>query len=476
MTSPVDLRLPPHAIESEQSVLGGLLLSNQAWGQIDGVLSDTDFYRDEHRRIFRQIRSLLEMGKPADVVTVAEALDASGEGQHTGGLAYLGELAANTPSAANIRRYAEIVRDRRLRRDLMDVGQQIADMAAASTTDSVVMLEQAAGLVMGMVDNRHSGQEPQLIDDLLPGVLADLHQRIENKSSISGLPTGFADLDAKTCGLHAGDLIIIAGRPSMGKTTLALNIAENVALAGGTALVISLEMSAKQLTERSISRVGSIDTQSIRSGNLTEDDFRRLTNSLAKLQGKHLIIADDPHLARVARVRMAARRVRQRRGRLDLMVIDYLQLMSGDGATKNEELGGITRLLKLLARELACPIIALSQLSRKVEERTDKRPLLSDLRESGAIEQDADVVMMAYRDDYYRTDSPFKGFAEILIRKQRMGPLGDVPLVFQGAYSRFCDADRNEYAAAAAKATPSTVRGMSADASRHQMRSRGLPE
>lgn len=452
MNAPHELYLPPHSIEAEQSVIGGLLLNNNAWERIAGLVTDADFYRDEHRRIFRHIATMLDRGQPADVVTVAESLEDANESEATGGLAYLGELAANTPSAANIRRYAEIVRERRIRRDVVAMGHRITELATTASGDSAELVEQVTGLAMGLADTRHAGSEPMVIDDLLPNVLEALESRTEKRGQVAGLSTGFRDLDRMTCGLHPGDLIIVAGRPSMGKTTMAVNFAENVAVAGGCAFVVSLEMGAAQLVERSMARFGNISTQALRSGDLDDEGFRRVSDSLARLTGKRLVIADDPTMSHVARIRLAARKVRQRHGGLDLIVIDYLQLMRGEGSTRNEELGNITRTLKLLAREQACPIVLLSQLSRKVEERPDKRPLMSDLRDSGSIEQDADVVLMCYRDDYYRQDSPFKGFAEILIRKQRLGPQGDVRLVFQGEFSRFCDADQREFAEAAARA------------------------
>ena len=473
MNAPHEPYLPPHSMEAEQSLIGGLLLDNLAWGRIAGLVSDTDFYRDEHRRIFRHITAMLDRGQPADVVTVAERLEDANESAMTGGLAYLGELAANTPSTANIRRYAEIVRERRIRRDVLAMGQRVTELAMAAGSDTVGLLEEVTGLAMGLADTRHAGRDPMAIDDLLPNVLEALESRTEKRGQVSGLSTGFRDLDRMTCGLHPGDLIIIAGRPSMGKTTMAVNIAENVAVAGGCAFVVSLEMGSAQLVERSMARFGSINTQALRSGDLDGEGFRRVSNSLARLTGKRLVIADDPTLSHVARIRLAARKVRQRQGGLNLIVIDYLQLMRGEGSTRNEELGGITRALKLLAREQGCPIILLSQLSRKVEERTDKRPLMSDLRDSGSIEQDADVVLMCYRDDYYRPDSPFKGFAEILIRKQRLGPLGEVRLVFQGEFSRFCDADQREFAEVLARAaTKDSLR----DAAKHQQRARGITD
>lgn len=441
MNAPRELCLPPHSIEAEQSVLGALLINNSAWERIADLVGEADFYRDEHRRIFRHITHMLDRGQPADVVTVADAVDTAGETEQTGGLAYLGELAQNITSTATIRRYAEIVRERRIRRDLLALGQRIADLAESSRDDTGALVEQVTGLVMGLADARHAGHEPQSIDELLPGVLEALEQRTEKRGQIAGLSTGFRDLDRLTCGLHPGDLIIVAGRPGMGKTTLAVNIAENVAICGGTAFVVSLEMGASQLAERSMARFGSISTQALRSGNIADDDYSRIAASLGRLHEKRLIIADDPTLSDVARIRLATRKVKQRMGGLDLIVIDYLQLMRGGGNNRNEELGGITRALKLLAREMSCPIILLSQLNRSLEKRQDMRPMMSDLRESGAIEQDADVILMAYRDEYYDPVSPYRGLAEILIRKQRMGPLGELLLVFQGEYSRFLDAD-----------------------------------
>lgn len=437
--SAIAARVPPHSVDAEQGVLGGLLLDNRAWDRLGDLLAAEDFYRHDHRLIFGAAVALLNASKPADVLTVHDALLAAGESEAAGGLPYLTAIVQNVPSSANIRSYAEIVRAHRVRRDVLAVGHDIAELAEAG--DPSALVEQATGMVMALANGRDAGDEPKPIGELLPGVLDALEARMEHGGEVSGLSTGFEDLDRQTCGLQPGDLIIVAGRPSMGKTTLAVNIAENVAVEGKVAFVISLEMAARQLAERSVARFGEIDTQRMRTGRLSQGDFTRLTSALGRLETQKLVIADDPRLANASRVRIAARKVRQRHGRLDLIVIDYLQLMQGEGGNRNEELGGITRALKLLAREIGCPIILLSQLSREVEKRTDKRPLMSDLRESGAIEQDADVILMAYRDDYYIPDSPFKGMAEILIRKQRMGPLGEVFLTFQGQHSRFLDAD-----------------------------------
>ncbi|MBV6304917.1 replicative DNA helicase [Candidimonas humi] len=439
--------IPAHNADAEQAVLGGLLLENRAWEALDGLLADGDFYVHSHRLIFRQIAGLLDQGRPADVLTVSDALIAAGCAEEAGGLAYLNALAQNVPSVANIRRYAQIVRDERVRRDVEGLGRQICTLATDRSYDASGLLDRATGLAMGIADSRQAGKEPQAIGELLHGFVETLEERTSREGGISGTSTGFRDLDWRTCGLQAGDLIILAGRPSMGKTALAYNIAENVALGGGVSLVFSLEMSAAQLAERSVARFGAIDMQRLRSGKLSQDDWGRLTGSFSRLQDQNLIIVDDPNVTTVPRMRLGARKQKQRLGALNLIVVDYLQLMEGEGSNRNEELGGVTRALKHLAREMNCPVIVLSQLSREVEKRTDKRPIMSDLRESGAIEQDGDVVMMCYRDDYYNPDSPWKGFAEILIRKQRMGPLGDVHLVFEGQHSRFLNADTSAIAA-----------------------------
>lgn len=436
--------LPPQALDAEQSVLGGLLLDNQAYDRIDGKLKAEDFYSAAHQTIYRAISSLLSRGEPADVITVSDALEKAGEAESVGGLAYLGDLAANTPTAANIKAYAKMVVEAKDRRNLIQAGQRIIELGYDKTADAIALADKAAGIV-GNLSCYRGNKDPVAISDLMANVLDNIQKRVDSGGSISGLSTGFVDLDKATTGLHPGNLVVLAGRPAMGKTTLGVNIAENVAINGGTALVFSLEMPGDDLAERSIARAGGINTQALREGRLTTDDYERLSLALAKLNGTRLIIDEDPATATVPQIRRKALRVK-REGGLSLVVIDYLQLMRGDGGNRNEEIGGITRGLKLLAKELRVPIVLLSQLNRGVEDRTDKRPMMSDLRESGAIEQDADVILMAYRDDYYDPKSTFKGYAEILIRKQRMGPIGTVPLIFQGEYSRFCDADRSEYA------------------------------
>lgn len=432
--------------EAEQSVIGGLLLEPKALDLIAGTISETDFATEAHRRIWRRIELMAAQGMPIDVVTLADSLKAAGEEDRTGGLAYLGELAANTPGASNIRRYAEIVTDRRRLRDLLAASSQIADLARqVGTEPASVRIDRAQEIVLALNQVAQPQAEPAEIGSILSSVIESIEHRFEHQGEISGLRTGFADLDRLTCGLQRGDLIIIAGRPSMGKTTLALNIAEHCALAGGAALVFSMEMSKEQLTERCLASIGRIHLGAIRSGKLSDDDFHRMAIALGKLGDSKLIIDDAAGLT-IAQMRARARSVKRRHG-LDLIVVDYLQLMGDAGAVngrssqnRNEEIGQITRGLKLLARDLDVPVIALSQLSRQVESRNDKRPIMADLRDSGSIEQDADLILMTYRDEYYFKDSNYRGLAEILIRKFRMGQLGEIDLVFQGEYSRFLDA------------------------------------
>jgi replicative DNA helicase len=437
------LRVPPHSLEAEQSVLGGLLLDNQAWDRIGDMIADSDFYRDEHRRIYRQIRNLLERGKPADAVTVAEALDAAGESEHTGGLAYLGELAANTPSAANIRRYAEIVRERAILRQLVAAADEIAGNALNPMgRDAKMLLDEAEAKVFEIAEAGARNNDGFVhINPLLTQVverIQELHDR-DNPSDITGIPTGYNDLDQKTSGLQPGDLIIVAGRPSMGKTAFALNIAENVAVDTGLPVaVFSMEMGGAQLAMRMLASIGRLDSHRVRTGRLNDDEWHRLSFALGKLHEAPIYIDESGGLNPVD-LRARARRLYRQCGKLGLIVIDYLQLMASAKANENRatELSEISRSVKSLAKELQVPIIALSQLSRKVEERNDKRPMMSDLRESGAIEQDADVIMMLYREEYYKPETENKGIAEVIIGKQRNGPTGIVPLAFLGEYTRF---------------------------------------
>lgn len=437
------LRLPPHSLEAEQSLIGGLLLDNTAWDRVADLASETDFYRDDHRRIYRHIARLVELGKPADVVTVFESLEKSGEAEQAGGLAYLGEIANNTPSAANIRRYAEIVRERAILRRLVSVGDEIAASALTpSGKDAKVLLDEAEAKVFEIAEagSRHaSGFVP--IQPILGKVverIQELYDR-DNPADITGVPCGFTDLDAITSGLQATDMLIVAGRPAMGKTTFALNIAEHVAIEQGLPVAIfSMEMPGTQLAMRFIASVGRLNQQHLRTGRLSDDDWQRLTYALGKLHEAKIYIDETPGINPID-LRARSRRLARQYGTLGLIVIDYLQLMTSTREADNRaaELSEISRSVKSLAKELKVPIIALSQLNRSLEQRPNKRPVMSDLRESGAIEQDADIIMFIYRDEVYNPDSAEKGTAEIIIGKHRNGPIGTVRLTFIGESTRF---------------------------------------
>ncbi len=438
------LKLPPHSIEAEQSLIGGLLLDNSAWDRIGDLVSQADFYRDDHRRIFRHISRLIEVGRPADVVTVFEAIEKANEVEQTGGIAYLGEIANNTPSAANIRRYAEIVHERAVLRKLVTVGDEIAASALnPAGRDVKILLDEAEAKVFEIAEaGARASQGFHDVTGLLGAVverIQELYDR-ENPSDVTGVPTGFTDLDRLTSGLHGGDMIVIAGRPSMGKTAFALNIAEHVGVELRLPVAIfSLEMSGPQIAMRMLSSVGRIDQQRIRNGKLTDDEWDKMTGALGKLHDAPIEI-DETGAINATDLRARARRLaRKYGGKLGLIVIDYLQLMTSvkDNENRATEISEISRSIKALAKELNVPILALSQLSRKVEERNEKRPLMSDLRESGAIEQDADIIMMMYREEYYKPDTPDKGIAEVGIGKHRNGPTGIVKLTFLGEYTKF---------------------------------------
>ena len=437
------IKLPPHSVEAEQSVLGGLLLDNSAWDKIGDLVTETDFYRHDHRLIYRHISKLIENSKPADAITVAESLETGGELQNVGGLAYLGTLAQNTPSAANIRRYAEIVRERAVLRKLVEVGNGIAESAFSPRgRNAKDLLDEAEAKVFEIAEAGARGQQGFIgIQPLLTKVVEridDLFQS-DNPSDITGIPTGFGDLDQKTSGLQPGDLIIVAGRPSMGKTAFSLNIAENVAIDyGAPVAVFSMEMAGTQLVMRMMGSVGRLDQHKVRTGRLQDDDWQKLTYAVGKLNDAPIHI-DETAALTALEVRARARRLHRQYGKLGLIVIDYLQLMSASshGEKSATEISEISRSLKALAKELNVPVVALSQLNRSLEQRPNKRPVMSDLRESGAIEQDADLILFIYRDEVYNPDTADKGVAEIIIGKQRNGPIGSVKLTFLGEYTRF---------------------------------------
>jgi len=437
------LRVPPHSIEAEQSVLGGLLLDNAAWDKIADFLREEDFYRYDHRLIYQHIHRLIERMRPADVITVFESLSSSGKGDEIGGLPYLNSLAQSTPSAANIRRYAEIVRERSILRRLVTVTDEIAESAFNTQgRDTSQLLDEAESKVFAIAEEGSRGTQGFVeIQPLLTQVVEridELYHR-DNPNDITGVPTGFNDLDSKTSGLQPGDLIIVAGRPSMGKTALALNIAEYVAIDHGLPVaVFSMEMGGSQLAMRMLGSVGRLDQHKVRTGRLTEEDWPRLTHAIQKMQDAQLYIDETPAL-NTLELRARARRLSRQCGKLGLIIVDYLQLMSASSQGENRatEISEISRSLKALAKELHVPVIALSQLNRSLEQRPNKRPVMSDLRESGAIEQDADVILFIYRDEVYNPDSQDKGTAEIIIGKQRNGPIGTLRLTFIGAFTKF---------------------------------------
>lgn len=426
----------PHNLEYEQSVLGGLLLDPESIDRIS--LDSTEFYSDGHRIIFNAICAILEKGEPLDVIILAEQLERDGKLGQVGGLAYLGALVQNTPSAANIHRYASAVKDRFMERRLLAVGDQIRTLAMGRG-DVRGKLDETEELVWQLTESRKNDSRVSPVGDVLTQAVEGIDERYNRDGEIMGLPTGFTDLDQKTCGLQRGDLIIVAGRPSMGKTALSLNIAENMAAAGAKGVVFSLEMGSVQLVNRLIAGVGRIDSHRLRSGKLLDEDWAKLTYAVSKIMAMSLWI-DETAAVTTADIRATARKASRAMGGLDFILIDYLQLM-GSKSSKTEnratELSEISRALKALAKELNVPVIALSQLNRSLEQRPNKRPIMSDLRESGALEQDADVIMFIYRDEVYNSDSMDKGTAEIIIGKQRNGPIGTVRLTFMGEYTRF---------------------------------------
>ena len=448
------LKVPPHSVEAEQSLLGGLLLDNQAFDKIADLVTAEDFYRDDHRRIFRHLSKLIEHAKPADVVTVAESIEASEDKDRTGGPAYLGSLAQNTPSALNIRRYAELVHQRSIQRRLIQVATEIAEAALAPSGKEVgQMLDEAETRILEVGERGQRGI--QGFESIQP-VLARVFDRIdhlyrqENKSDVTGLPTGFADLDEKTAGLQQGDLVIVAGRPSMGKTAFALNMAEHVAVGNGVPVAIfSMEMGATQLAMRLLGSIARVDQHKMRTGRLNDEEWSRLSTAMGKLHDAPIFI-DETAALNSLELRTRARRIHRQCGKLGLVMVDYLQLMSAPSSNQNEnratEISEISRSLKALAKELGAPVVALSQLNRALETRNDKRPMMSDLRESGAIEQDADLILFIYRDEVYYPEKPeSKGTAEVIIGKQRNGPIGKIDLTFLGEHTRFEDRARDNY-------------------------------
>lgn len=434
------LRLPPHSVDAEQAVLGGLMLAREAWDKVADRITDDDFYRKDHRLIFRGISELSNKGMPCDAVTLGEWFEAQGIAELVGGAGYIIQLANTTPSAANIVAYADIVREKSVLRQLIDAGTEIAsDGFQPEGRSTQEILEGAEQRVFRIAEAGARGKQGFMsMRSAVTDAFKILQQRYESQGAVTGMPTGFTDFDEMTTGLQPSDLIIIAARPSMGKTALALNMAEYAALKTKKAIAIfSMEMSASQLALRLISSLGRINQQHLRTGDIQEEEWPRVTSAITLLSEAKIFIDDTPALSPIE-LRARARRLKREHD-LGMIVIDYLQLMQVPGNKENRatEISEISRGMKALAKELNIPVVALSQLNRSLEQRADKRPMMSDLRESGAIEQDADVIVFIYRDEYYNKDSTEKGVAEIIIGKQRNGPTGSVKLTFLGQYTKF---------------------------------------
>lgn len=437
------LKMPPHSFEAEQSVLGGLLLDNNAWDRVAEKVSEPDFYSRPHRLIFQAMQRLSQLNNPIDLITVQEELERHEALETVGGFSYLVEIAKNTPSAANIGAYADIVRERALVREMIAVANDIAESGFdPQGRDAGALIDLAESKVFKIAESRTNANEgPQPLRILLEKTVGKIEELYKNPhQGITGVSSGYKDLDKMTAGFQSSDLIIVAARPSMGKTTFAMNLCEHAALTSDKpVLIFSLEMPSEQIIMRMLASLGRIDQTKIRTGQLDDEDWARLSATMGMLLEKGLLYIDDASGLTPTEVRARARRVAREHGGISMIMIDYLQLMSVPGLAENRtlEIAEISRSLKSLAKELEVPVVALSQLNRSLEQRADKRPINSDLRESGSIEQDADLIMFIYRDEVYHDDSTEKGIAEIIIGKQRNGPIGRVRLTFQGQYSRF---------------------------------------
>ncbi|SET77865.1 replicative DNA helicase [Thalassotalea agarivorans] len=438
-----ELKVPPHSLEAEQSVIGGLLLDNEAWDRVAERVVAQDFYTRAHRIMFETIGALIELGDPVDLVTLTQSLENDKKIDDVGGFVYVAELVKNTPSAANITAYAEIVRERAVTREMISVANEIAEAGYdAQGRNSADLLDLAETKVFQIAEKRANKSEgPENIHTVLEKTVDRIEKLYQQPhDGVTGVSTGFSDLDKMTAGLQPSDLIIVAARPSMGKTTFAMNLAENAAMTEDKpALIFSLEMPSEQIMMRMLASLGRIDQTKIRTGQLGDEDWARLSSTMGLLIEKGKMFIDDAAGLTPTEVRSRARRIARDHGGLSLIMVDYLQLMRAPQFSDNRtlEIAEISRSLKALAKELEVPVVALSQLNRSLEQRADKRPVNSDLRESGSIEQDADLIMFIYRDEVYHDDSEFKGMAEIIIGKQRNGPIGRVPLTFQGQFSRF---------------------------------------
>ncbi|USD37079.1 MULTISPECIES: replicative DNA helicase [Ferrimonas] len=437
------LKIPPHSLEAEQSVLGGLMLNNDVFDQVAERVVKEDFYSRSHQFIYAAMSQLLENGHPLDLVTVSEELNRLGELDNVGGIAYLSDISRNTPSVANIVAYAEIVRERAVVREMIKVANEIADAGFnPDGRDSGALLDLAETKVFKIAESRTSANEgPENIKSILEKTVDKIEELYSNPhNGVTGVSSGFSDLDKMTAGFQPSDLIIVAARPSMGKTTFAMNLCEQAAMnEDKPVLIFSLEMPSEQIMMRMLASLGRVDQTKIRTGQLNDEDWARVSGTMGLMMEQGKMYIDDGSGLTPTDVRSRARRVAREYGGLSMIMVDYLQLMQVPALSDNRtlEIAEISRSLKALAKELNVPVIALSQLNRSLEQRADKRPVNSDLRESGSIEQDADLIMFIYRDEVYHPDTAEKGTAEIIIGKQRNGPIGKVPLTFQGMFSRF---------------------------------------
>ncbi|MEQ3638257.1 MAG: replicative DNA helicase [Alteromonas sp.] len=436
------LKVPPHSIEAEQSVLGSMLIDPESWDKVAELVTETDFYNRSHQIIFKAITRLLNISNPIDLITVSEELEKHDELEDAGGFAYLGELAKNTPSSANVVSYAQIISERAITRELIGVAHEIAEVGYnPEGRDSADILDLAESRVFEIAERRTGENEgPRNVESVLGKTIDRLEELVKTNKEVTGVTTGFTDLDKKTSGLQPSDLIIVAARPSMGKTTFAMNLVENAMMAEEKpVLVFSLEMPSEQIMMRMLASLSRVDQTKIRTAQLDDEDWARISNTMAMLKDKDRLFVDDSSGLTPMDVRSRARKLARERGGISLIMIDYLQLMRVPSLSENRtlEIAEISRSLKALAKELEVPVVALSQLNRTLEQRADKRPVNSDLRESGSIEQDADLIMFIYRDEVYHENSEDKGIAEIIIGKQRNGPIGTSRLTFQGQFSRF---------------------------------------
>jgi replicative DNA helicase len=432
-------RTPPHDLAAEQCVLGGMLLSKDAISDVLEVIKGSDFYRPAHQIVHEVILDLYGRGEPADAVTVAAELTRRGDIGRMGGAPYLHTLIASVPTAANAGYYARIVRERAILRRLVEVGTRIVQLGYSGDGDADELVDRAEAEVYGVTDHRVS-EDYAPLSEIMPGALDEIEAIGSRGGSLTGVPTGFADLDALTNGLHPGQMVVIAARPAIGKSTLALDLARAAAIhAGMTTVIFSLEMSRNEITMRLLSAEARVALHHMRTGGLGDEDWTRLARRMSEVADSPLFIDDSPNMS-MMEIRAKCRRLKQRND-LKLVIIDYLQLMSSPKRVENrqQEVSELSRSLKLLAKELGVPVVALSQLNRGPEQRTDKRPMLSDLRESGSIEQDSDMVILLHREDAYERESPRAGEADFIVAKHRNGPTATVTVAFQGHYSRFVD-------------------------------------